>query len=93
MTEAELRKTVLDTLGDIAPEADLATLAPGKDFREELDIDSMDFLNFVIACTRSLASTSPSIRGWSPSTAPSHTSVLSSRSRDGVVVLPRGTKA
>jgi acyl carrier protein len=49
MTEAELRKTVLDTLGDIAPEADLATLAPGKDFREELDIDSMDFLNFVIA--------------------------------------------
>jgi acyl carrier protein len=49
MTEAELRKTVLDALGDIAPEADLATLAPGKDFREELDIDSMDFLNFVIA--------------------------------------------
>jgi acyl carrier protein len=49
MTEAELRKTVLDTLGDIAPEADLAALAPGKDLREELDIDSMDFLNFVIA--------------------------------------------
>jgi acyl carrier protein len=49
MTEAELRKAVLDTLGDIAPEADLAALAPGKDLREELDIDSMDFLNFVIA--------------------------------------------
>jgi acyl carrier protein len=49
MTEPELRKTVLDTLGDIAPEADLAALAPGKDLREELDIDSMDFLNFVIA--------------------------------------------
>jgi hypothetical protein len=27
MTEAEMRKTVLDTLGDIAPEADLAALA------------------------------------------------------------------
>jgi acyl carrier protein len=49
MTEAELRKIVLDTLGDIAPEADLGALPPGKDLREELDIDSMDFLNFVIA--------------------------------------------
>ena len=49
MTEAELRKTVLDTLGDIAPEADLDVLSPDKDLREELDIDSMDFLNFVIA--------------------------------------------
>ena len=49
MTEAELRKTVLDTLGDIAPEADLGALPPDRDLREELDIDSMDFLNFVIA--------------------------------------------
>jgi acyl carrier protein len=49
MTEAELRKTVLDTLGDIAPEADLGALPPDSDLREELDIDSMDFLNFVIA--------------------------------------------
>ena len=49
MTEAELRKTVLDTLSDIAPEADLEALPPDKDLREELDIDSMDFLNFVIA--------------------------------------------
>ena len=44
MTKAELRKTVLDTLGDIAPEADLAALPPGEDLREELEIDSMDFL-------------------------------------------------
>ena len=49
MTQDELRKTVLDTLGDIAPEADLGALPPHKDLREELDIDSMDFLNFVIA--------------------------------------------
>jgi acyl carrier protein len=49
MTEDELRKAVLDTLGDIAPEADLGALPPDKDLREELDIDSMDFLNFVIA--------------------------------------------
>ena len=36
-------------MATFAPEADLATLAPGKDFREELDIESMDFLKFVIA--------------------------------------------
>ena len=49
MTEAELRQIVLQTLGDIAPEADLETLPPDKALRDELDIDSMDFLNFVIA--------------------------------------------
>jgi hypothetical protein len=49
MTEAELRKTVLDTLSDIAPEADLGALPPDKDLTGQLDIDSMDFLNFVIA--------------------------------------------
>jgi hypothetical protein len=43
MTEAELRKTVLDALGDIAPEADLDALPPDRDLREELDTDSMDF--------------------------------------------------
>jgi acyl carrier protein len=46
MTEAELRKSVL---GNIAPEADLGALPPDRDLRESLDIDSMDFLNFVIS--------------------------------------------
>jgi acyl carrier protein len=55
MTEADIRKAVLDTLGDIAPEADLAVLPPDRDLREELDIDSMDFLNFVIALHEKLS--------------------------------------
>jgi acyl carrier protein len=49
MTEEEIRTAILDTLGEIAPEADLATLEPDVGFRDQLDIDSMDFLNFVIA--------------------------------------------
>jgi acyl carrier protein len=43
-----LRTTVLRVLGDIAPEADLTSLKPDVAFREQLDIDSMDMLNFVV---------------------------------------------
>ena len=49
MTSEEIRSTVLRLLGDIAPEADLAHLKPEVSVRDQLDIDSMDFLNFVIA--------------------------------------------
>lgn len=48
MTEAEIRQLVLDQLGNIAPEADLSSLDADAALRDELDIDSMDFLNFVI---------------------------------------------
>jgi acyl carrier protein len=49
MTRDQVRAITLSTLGTIAPEADLATLAPDIPFREQLDLDSMDLLNFVIA--------------------------------------------
>jgi len=49
MTEAEIRALVLEQLGNIAPEADLSAIDPAAPLRDELDIDSMDFLNFVIA--------------------------------------------
>ena len=35
-------------LGRIAPEADLDHVPPQASLRRELDLDSMDFLNFVI---------------------------------------------
>jgi hypothetical protein len=41
----EIRQTVLRLLGEIAPETDLTALKPGVSFRDQLDIDSMDFLN------------------------------------------------
>ena len=48
MTRDELKGTVLQVLGEIAPEADLASLKPDVAFRDQLDLDSMDNLNFVI---------------------------------------------
>jgi acyl carrier protein len=49
MNESDIRKVVLEELGNIAPEADLQKLDPAADLREALDIDSMDLLNFVTA--------------------------------------------
>jgi acyl carrier protein len=48
-SEAEVLRIVLDALGQVAPEADLAHLDPAADLREELEIDSMDVLNLAIA--------------------------------------------
>jgi acyl carrier protein len=47
MNEAELRAAVLAALGEIAPEAPLDRLAGDAELREELDLDSMDFLRFI----------------------------------------------
>ncbi len=55
MTEADIRTVLQQELGNIAPEMDLNSLDPAADLREALDIDSMDFLNFVIAVHRRLS--------------------------------------
>ncbi len=49
MNDIEIRKVVQEELSNIAPEVDLATIDPASDLREAVDIDSMDFLNFVTA--------------------------------------------
>jgi acyl carrier protein len=54
MTTAEVRDRILQALGTVAPEADFGALRPDVGFREQLDIDSMDFLNFVIALHKDL---------------------------------------
>jgi len=48
MTDTDFRATVFATLRQIAPETDPATLDPEEDLRDQLDIDSMDFLNYVL---------------------------------------------
>ncbi|HVY98821.1 MAG TPA: phosphopantetheine-binding protein [Dongiaceae bacterium] len=54
MTRDDIRKAVIEKLGDIAPETDPAALKEDADVRDALDIDSMDFLNFVTALHRDL---------------------------------------
>jgi acyl carrier protein len=48
---SEIRALAADVLAGIAPEADLSTVGDDEDLREALDLDSMDFLNFVIGLT------------------------------------------
>ena len=48
MTRDEIRAQVLAALAAVVPELDPAELRPDRPLRDELDIDSMDFLNFTI---------------------------------------------
>ena len=48
MTRDEIHSTLLEALGNVAPAADLAHLDSRADLREQLEIDSMDLLNFAI---------------------------------------------
>jgi len=49
MNDLDIRKVIKEELNNIAPEIDLAGIDPAADLRESLDIDSMDFLNFITA--------------------------------------------
>jgi acyl carrier protein len=49
MTEDEIRESVLRLLSQVAPEADMSAIQPGVRLRDQIDIDSMDALNFLIA--------------------------------------------
>ena len=54
MNADDLRPAVLRALRRVAPEADPAALDPDVALRDQLDIDSMDFLNFLIGIHREL---------------------------------------
>jgi acyl carrier protein len=52
MNPADIRQLAADVLAGIAPEADLSVVADHEDLRETLDLDSMDFLNFIIGLSQ-----------------------------------------
>ena len=54
MTEDEIRAIVLRALGEIAPETEPARIDPAASLRDQLDLDSMDVLNLMIALHEAL---------------------------------------
>ena len=48
MSPTEIRKVIIDILADIAPDEDLSTLTDEKSFRDQMELDSMDFLDIVM---------------------------------------------
>ena len=54
MTKDEIKAAVLGALKGVAPEMDEASLESDKSLRDQIDIDSMDFLNYVIGLHEAL---------------------------------------
>ncbi len=48
MTREELREHVLDIIRDIAPDEDLSSIDDDEPLRDQIDLDSMDFLDIVL---------------------------------------------
>ncbi|MCK9174480.1 MAG: acyl carrier protein [Desulforhopalus sp.] len=48
MTGEDIKDLILEIIEDIDDEADLASLDPAEPLREQLDLDSMDFLDIVM---------------------------------------------
>lgn len=48
MSSHNVRQIVLDIIADIAPDEDVTSIDDSKSLREQLDLDSMDFLDIVM---------------------------------------------
>ena len=48
MTQDEVRQLVIDIIADIAPDEDLDSLDDGQALRDQIGLDSMDFLDIVM---------------------------------------------
>ena len=49
MNEADVRAAVIGVLKSIAPELEEAELRPDRPLRDQIDLDSMDWLNVIVA--------------------------------------------
>jgi acyl carrier protein len=61
MSDVDIRTVLQEELNNIAPEVDMAGVDPKADLREAIDIDSMDFLNFITAVHHRLGIDIPEI--------------------------------
>ncbi len=53
-SEAQIKEVVLRVLNGIAPEVEIDAIDPRRDLRDQMDIDSVDFLNFIIGLHKDL---------------------------------------
>lgn len=49
MNEANIRQTIMESLKKIAPDTDPGKLQPDDNIRTTLEIDSFDYLQFLVA--------------------------------------------
>lgn len=54
MTDDEIRSKVFQTLKTIAPEIEESDLQPDRPLRDQVDLDSMDWLNFLVGLHQEL---------------------------------------
>jgi acyl carrier protein len=47
-TPEQIRQIIFDVLGAIAPETEPDSIVPDKPLRDQVDLDSFDFLNVII---------------------------------------------
>jgi acyl carrier protein len=55
MSENEARAAIAEALGAIAPEVELSTLRETAPLRDQVDLDSMDWLRFLAALEKKLS--------------------------------------
>ncbi len=48
MSKAEIREIIYNIIADIAPDEDLSGMDDSKAIREQIELDSMDFLDIVL---------------------------------------------
>jgi len=48
MTETDIRKAILKIIAEIAPDENLSNIKPDVRLRDQIDLDSMDFLDIVM---------------------------------------------
>jgi acyl carrier protein len=48
MTKEEISQAIIDIINDILPEGDCSEVNPDERLRDQLDLDSMDFLDIVM---------------------------------------------
>ena len=82
MTRDEIKATALEALSDIAPEVDTGKLDEKINFRDQFDMDSVDYLNFVLTLEKKLAIKIPELDYPKLSSLEGCISYLESRAKD-----------